>query len=149
MSFLAPGWLGTALLGLAAVAVPIIIHLLFKTRYRIVDWGAMQFLRKSLEQTTRRIKFRELLLLLLRVALLALLAFALMRPSSRRATGQGGAPVDAVFIIDASGSMAVIEGGQTRLDAAKSAALRLLDSLPPQSTVRILRAAAHIADLGP
>jgi hypothetical protein len=149
MSFLAPGWLGIALLGLAAAAVPIIIHLLFKTRYRVIPWGAMQFLRKSLEQTTRRIKFRELILLLLRIALLVLLAFALMRPSSRRATGQGGAPVDAVFILDVSGSMAVVDAGRTRLEAARSAALRMLDALPPQSTVRILRVAAHTVDLGP
>jgi len=149
MSFLAPGWLGTALLGLGAAAVPIVIHLLFRTRFRVVPWAAMQFLRKSLEETTRRIKFQELILLLLRIALLLLLALALMRPSSRRVAGQGGAPVDAVFILDASGSMAVTDAGQTRLDSAKAAALRLLDSLPPQSTVRIVRAAAHSKDLGP
>src|SRR5262245_52526249 len=118
MSFLAPGWLGTALLGLAAASIPIIIHLLFKTRFKVVPWAAMQFLRKSLEQTTRRIRFQELLLLLLRIALLLLLALALMRPSSRLQTGQSGAPVDAVFIIDASGSMSIKEGNQSRLDEA-------------------------------
>jgi hypothetical protein len=149
MSFLAPGWLGTAVLGLLAAAVPIIIHFLFKTRYRVVPWAAMQFLRKSLEKTTRRLRFQELLLLLLRIGLLLLLALALMRPSSARQSGQAGAPVDAIFILDTSGSMAIREDGQTRLEQAKAAALRILDSLPPQSTLRILHAATTAEDLGP
>ena len=36
------------LLGLAGVAIPIIIHLLNRSRSRVVDWGAMRFLEASL-----------------------------------------------------------------------------------------------------
>ncbi|HKB40415.1 MAG TPA: BatA domain-containing protein, partial [Gemmataceae bacterium] len=68
MFFLAP-WM---LLGVLAAAVPIAIHFFFRSRYRTVPWAAMQFLLASLEQTSRRIRFQELLLLLLRIAVLLL-----------------------------------------------------------------------------
>jgi hypothetical protein len=149
MSFLAPSWLGIAVLGFLAASIPIIIHFLFKTRYRVVAWAAMQFLRKSLEKTTRRIKFQELLLLLIRIGLLVLLTIALMRPSSTRHSGQAGAPVDAVFIFDTSGSMAIEEDGASRLEWAKRAAQKVVATLPRHSTLHILRADRLAEDLGP
>lgn len=56
------------LLGGLAVALPIALHFLFKAWYRPLPWAAMEFLRKSIEQTSKRIKFRELILLLIRCA---------------------------------------------------------------------------------
>src|SRR5438045_8780458 len=75
MAFLAP----LMLFGAAAAAIPIIIHFFFRTRYRKVAWAAMKFLLTSIEQTSRRLKFQELLLLLARVAVVALLALAVGR----------------------------------------------------------------------
>src|SRR5215467_6688263 len=72
------GLLNTVLLlGLAGLAIPIIVHLLHRRRYDVVDWGAMQFLQIS-ETTRRRLLLEEILLMLLRIGLLAvlLLAFA-------------------------------------------------------------------------
>src|SRR5436853_1539519 len=99
MGFLAP-WM---LFGTAAVSVPIIIHLFFKSRFRTVPWAAMKFLLTSIEQTSRRLKFQELLLLALRCLLLAALALAMARPvmSVAKGTGRGDA-VDAVFVMDTS-----------------------------------------------
>ncbi len=76
MSFLTP----LMLLGACAVAIPIAIHLFFRSRYRTVPWAAMKFLLTSVEQTSRRLKFQEYALLLLRMFLLTLLAVAFMRP---------------------------------------------------------------------
>lgn len=149
MSLLSPVWLTTALMGLAVLSLPVIIHYLFRSRYRVVNWAAMDFLRKSMEETSRRIQFRELLLMLLRIALLALLVFALMRPSSRSKQGDANTPVDAVFIVDVSASMAITEGKTTRLNDAKEAALSMLATLPSQSTVHILQTGQHVIDLGP
>src|SRR6185295_17028320 len=94
------------LLGALAVGIPIALHFFFRSRYRNVPWAAMKFLLASIEQTSRRLRFQELLLLVLRVALLLLLAFALARPSTS-ASGLGGKgdAVDAVLIIDTSMSM--------------------------------------------
>src|SRR5205807_5691510 len=72
MGFLAP----TMLWGAAAAAIPIALHLFFRSRYRTVPWAAMKFLLTSMEQTSRRLRFQELLLLVLRCALLVLLAVA-------------------------------------------------------------------------
>jgi hypothetical protein len=74
------GFLNVAmLLGLAAVAIPPIIHLLNRRRYDIIDWGAMQFLQIS-EVTRRRILIEEVLLMALRMGLIAILVLALAAP---------------------------------------------------------------------
>src|SRR5438874_12993347 len=67
------------LTGLAAVAIPPLIHLLHRRRYDVVDWGAMQFLQVS-ETTRRRLLIEEILLMLLRMGLIALLVLALAIP---------------------------------------------------------------------
>src|SRR5438270_113706 len=91
MSFLAPYMLW----GAVAAGVPIALHFFFRSRYRRVPWAAMKFLLTSIEQTSRRLRFQELLLLLARVALLILLALALARPSSTAGGGSQGEAVTA------------------------------------------------------
>ena len=68
------------LTGLAAVAIPILIHLLNRSRARVVDWGAMRFLEASLASRSRRILIEEIILLVLRCLIIALAVFALARP---------------------------------------------------------------------
>lgn len=68
------------LIGVAAAAVPVIIHLLHRQRTVPVRWGAMQFLLESPLRFRRRRKVDHWLLLLARIALLALLGFLLARP---------------------------------------------------------------------
>lgn len=68
------------LTGLAGVGIPILIHLLSRSRSRIVDWGAMRFLELSLASRSRRILLEEILLMILRCLVIALAAFALARP---------------------------------------------------------------------
>src|SRR5262252_7542413 len=132
MSFLTPFMLW----GTLAAGVPIALHFFFRSRYRTVPWAAMKFLLTSIEQTSRRLKFQELLLLLARIAVLVLLAVALARLVSYADTGGSGGrrePVDAVFVIDVSYSMGIREGDETRLDKAKLAAKKIIDKLPPLS----------------
>src|SRR5881397_2917249 len=113
MGFLAP----LMLIGTAAAGIPIAIHLFFRSRYQTVPWAAMKFLLTSIEQTSRRLRFQELLLLFARVSLLILLALALARPSTSAGKGSGrGDAVDAVLIIDTSMSMDAREGPVTRLE---------------------------------
>src|SRR5437588_3062111 len=69
------------LLGALAGLIPVAIHFFFRSRYRTVPWAAMKFLLTSVEQTSRRLKFQEYLLLLTRIALLVFLAVALCRPT--------------------------------------------------------------------
>jgi hypothetical protein len=134
--------------GGVAAGVPIAIHLFFRSRYRTVPWAAMSFLLTSIEQTSRRLRFQELLLLCLRVALLVLLALALARPISSALRGSGGGDsLDAVFLIDTSMSMGAADGAKTRLERAREEALMLIDQLPPHSTVQIITCAGSGATL--
>ncbi|MBI5722554.1 MAG: BatA domain-containing protein [Planctomycetes bacterium] len=68
------------LLGLVAVAMPVVIHLLNRRRARVVEWGAMRFLLQAAASQTRNIRLQEMLLLLFRCGWLAMLAMALALP---------------------------------------------------------------------
>ena len=68
------------LLGLAALAIPILIHLLNRRQARRVDWGAMRFLAASLAAQSRRLMLEDIALLALRCLVVALLVLAMARP---------------------------------------------------------------------
>ena len=146
MNFLVPGML----FGTAAVAIPIALHFFFRARHRIVPWAAMKFLLESIEQTSRRLRFQELLLLLVRCLVLATLAVAMARPmtSAIRGTGRGEI-VDAVFVMDTSFSMGAEDGAMTRHGRAKAAALEALEKLPTHSTVQVVSSTDRANLLGP
>ncbi|MEO1997459.1 MAG: BatA domain-containing protein, partial [Planctomycetaceae bacterium] len=69
-----------AVAGLIAATGPIIIHLLNRRRFRVVDWAAMDFLRVALQRNRRVLQMRDLILLLLRVLCIAMFGLALARP---------------------------------------------------------------------
>jgi len=146
MGFVAP----LLLLGGLAIGVPIALHFFYKARYRPLPWAAMDFLRQAIEQTSKRVKFQELLLLLLRCLVLLLLAFALARPTMRALSSSGrGESIDAVFVFDTSYSMGARDGDATRLDRAKEAAVRVIDELPPNSTVQVYTCSDRVVLQGP
>jgi hypothetical protein len=101
------------LFGLAAVAVPVLIHLLHKQRTQRVQWGAMQFLLESSLQERRRQKVEHWLLLLVRMAVLALLALALARPIllGRENPLSSDLPTDVAVVLDHSLSTGRSAGG--------------------------------------
>ncbi len=66
--------------GAALAVVPLLIHLLNRQRYRPMPWAAMRFVRAAWRRTRRRTRLENLLLLLLRMAGIALLALAVARP---------------------------------------------------------------------
>ncbi len=58
-----------------------------------------------------------------------------------RALGGRGDAVDAVMVFDTSMSMGASDGNKTRLEHARAEAMRVLDQLPPHSTVQIVACA--------
>ena len=130
------------LFGLAALAIPIIIHLLNRRRYEVVDWGAMRFLQMS-KVTRRRVFIEEILLMLLRMALLALLALAFARliwGGDWLARLQTRPNRDVVLIFDGSSSMNYTGGGKTPQDAAKEWAAEYVKGLVPGDGVAVFQA---------
>ena len=76
MSFLHP----TLLWGLLLAGVPVLIHLINMMRHRRVEWAAMEFLLVSQKKNRTWILFKQLLLLLLRMAVVAVLVLAVAQP---------------------------------------------------------------------
>lgn len=117
--------------GLAALA-PIVIHLWNRRRYRETDWAAMKFLLAAMKKNRRRIHIEQLLLLLVRCAILLFFAIALADMSCTAGNGLAnfggpGSATHTVLVIDHSYSMAYGETGQTRLDRAKQLARSIVD----------------------
>jgi len=135
------GFLQIAMLGgLAAMALPVLAHLISRRRFDIVQWGAMQFLQLG-RKTRRRIRLEELLLMLLRMGILGAIAFAMARPwASGGAIGKltGRVSRDVVLVIDGSYSMGWKGPVETPHAKAIQWAHQCLDTLRPGDTVSIL-----------
>jgi hypothetical protein len=138
MSFLNP----IMLAGLAAISVPIIIHLLNRRKFQKVVWAAMRFIQASVEKNQKRMRIEDLILLALRCLLLALLALALARPAILSSGGEmfGHSKVTGVIILDNSRSMGMSDGSSTRFDRARKAAEAALDSMPAGSATAVFLA---------
>ena len=94
MQFLSPLYL----IGLAAVAVPLALHLFRRRADPIVPFSAVRLLRRAPVEQARRRRLRDLLLLALRVAAVALLALSFARPYLASARAAAAAPLTIVAI---------------------------------------------------
>jgi hypothetical protein len=130
------------LLGLLGIALPFLVHLLSRRKFDIVEWGAMQFLELS-QKTRRRLRLEELLLLLLRMGLIALIALALARPwlsggiFSQLVSNQAR---DVVFVVDGSYSMGWEGGVETPHARATKWVHDFLEALNPGDSISVIDA---------
>jgi hypothetical protein len=147
VSFLSPLLLG----GAALVAVPIVLHLIMRRKPVPHEFPALRFLRERASATRRRLRLSHILLLLLRVAAIALLATALARPVLRGAgwLGDREGPVAAAFVFDTAPRMMLREANRTRLDQAKAMAKVLFGKLPAASKVAVLDTSGGAAAFSP
>ena len=119
-SFLFPAFL----IGSAAIAVPIVLHLMRRETAPTFQFSAVRFLQRVAVERARRKRLRELLLLALRVAALLLLAVAFGRPFLSASNGAGAAVT--VVVVDTSFSMSA--PGQ--FARAQDLALDAVDAAP-------------------
>ena len=105
-----------ATLAAIGVAVPIIIHLLYRKNRKETDWAAMELLRRALVVRSGQIKLEDFIILLLRCLTLLLLAAALLRPILKDSDLIGDQKVGMVVAIDDSLSMN--HGATTRFENA-------------------------------
>jgi hypothetical protein len=103
MSFLTPLFF----LGVAALAAPILVHLVRRTRARRVQFPALVFVRQVPQRTIRRRTLHNLLLLLLRCLAILLIVIAFTRPffSGGSAAKDNTAAGATVILVDNSLSM--------------------------------------------
>lgn len=130
------------LAALAGITLPILAHLISRRRFDVVEWGAMQFLELG-NRTRRRIRLEEFLLLLLRIAMIAVIAFVFARPWASGglfANFGSGNYRDVVLVLDASYSMGWEGRSETPRAASIQLAHQILDELRPGDQVALIDA---------
>src|SRR5581483_8515064 len=120
MSFLSPLFL----LGLTALAIPVLVHLVRRTRATRVEFPSLMFVRQIPQRTIRRKKLHNRLLLLIRALAILLLILAFTRPYFTGSSAKAGSGNRAsVVLLDTSFSMRYGK----RFEQAKSNALRTIN----------------------
>ena len=136
MAFLNPLFL----FGLLAAGIPLLIHLWSRRRVATVDFSSLMFLVAAHRQNVRRFQFKKLLILLLRMAIVALVAFALARPflTLGLPVASVRAKTDLVIVLDNSYSMAYQDVDGVWFEKAQGLATDILNSLRHGDTAALI-----------
>ena len=136
MGFLNP----LALIGLLSASIPFIIYLWFRRRARRIDFSAFRFLLEAQRRAVKRLRLRQLIVLILRGLTLAFVALAISRPVTEGFVPAGRGQTACVIVLDNSYSMGY-EGIRGRwFDIAKRKALEVINSLGEGSLASLILA---------
>ncbi len=127
MVFLNP----TILFGLLAASIPIVLHFLNLRKIRKIEFSTLSFLKELQKSKIRKIKIKQLLLLLLRILIILFLVASFARPTLEStildAVGSK-AKTTAVFILDNSFSMSVVNDKGSYLNQAKEQIKKIISN---------------------
>jgi hypothetical protein len=118
MAFLTPLFF----LGLGAITIPVLIHLIQREKKHVVEFPSLMFVRRIPYQSVRRRRIRHWALLLMRAAAIALIVAAFARPFLRQGTAAAAAGSRAreiVILLDQSASMGYGDHWSRAQDAAR------------------------------
>ena len=144
MGALAPAFLA----GLAALAIPVLVHLIHRERKEAVAFPSLMFLRKVPYRSVRRQKIRHLLLLALRCLALIIVVGAFARPFLRRSLAPSAGAADGrdvVILLDRSYSM----GYGTRWTRAVAAARTVASQVRSTDRVSLVTFGSAAAQVAP
>ena len=138
MTFLAAPLLAAMVLA----SVPIIIHILNRRRFQIIDWPPMKYLKLTLKRNRRRIRIEQMILLAMRTLAVILLILAVARPvipqNGLAALLPGRNRASHLIVIDDSLSMGYTTAGRSAFQVAQNAAADLLKAAGSQDSATIL-----------
>ncbi|HKK74700.1 MAG TPA: BatA domain-containing protein [Saprospiraceae bacterium] len=134
MQFLFPAFL----FALAALAIPVIIHLFHFRRFKKVYFTNVRFLREVKEETSTRSRLRNILVLLMRMLAIAFLVLAFAQPffSRDEAVDQGQKAIS--IFVDNSFSMSALSSDLALLDKARQRAREVVDAFSEEDRFQIL-----------
>ena len=138
MTFLNP----LVLFGLVAASIPIILHLLNLRKLRTIEFSTLTFLKELQQTKIRRLKLKQLILLIIRTLLVIVIVLAFARPALRGTfIGKFGSQANSsvVLIIDDSFSMSATDEYGEYLKQAKDACLKILDLLKDGDEVALIK----------
>ena len=126
-----------------ALLIPLVLHLLKRRRFKSQSWGAMQFVLQAVQQESQKAKLQNLILMMLRVAVLAMFLFAISAPSTVLLSPNVGDESNGthhILMIDATYSSGTIDDktGLTSIEKAKQKASEYVRSLPDGDVVSVL-----------
>lgn len=139
MGFLSPWFLA----GMAAVGLPLWLHLLRQFRRTPQPFSSLMFFERRVQSSTKHRRLRYLALLAMRLALLILLALAFANPFVNRTSAQMKRRGLTVIAIDRSFSMRY----GNHLAQAKADANRFIDGLPGRSAAEVIAFDAHVESM--
>jgi hypothetical protein len=140
VSFLAPIWLVLT----AAVAVPLFLHLMRRRIDLRREFPAARYLLRAEKENVRRLKLRNLLLMLLRTLTLLFLALAAARPIGAL-LGSGHVPTAMAIVIDNTMSTGAIVEGTRVLTRLKTAARDLIEGAGSNDQTWLVTADGRVA----
>jgi hypothetical protein len=117
----------------AVASLPIILHLLSRQRLKKIQFSSLMLIARLEKSQMRRLRLRQLLLLILRTLTVLALVFAFTRPLIReqRAHVIGSTQTAAIVVMDRSASMSALGAAGRRSDAAHTQAHRVIQSFGP------------------
>lgn len=126
------------LLALPAVGIPVLIHLLNRHRATIIEWGAMELLRKMVVIRSRQIRLEDIILMVLRclIVLLIVLAAARLTTSCSSLVDRNNAGL--VVAIDGSLSMTHRPGLKSRFEEAMERARTVIQTVEAGQPISIV-----------
>jgi hypothetical protein len=129
-----------ALLGLAAAAIPALLHLLQRRTPPELVFPPLRYLAAAERASARRLRLRHLLLLILRTALIVCLVLAAARPLVPARAGGAHGPTAVVVILDNSASAGAVTEGRQVLDRLRVVAHTALARSGPADRVWLMLA---------
>ncbi|MCX7879376.1 MAG: BatA domain-containing protein [Ignavibacteria bacterium] len=136
MHFLNPLYL----FGLIAAAIPIIIHLLIIRKNKLIEFSTLRFLKELQKSEVRRLKLKQILLLILRTLVIVFLILAFSRPviQSEIPFLRNYSNISSVIIIDNSISMDISDEYGNRFRQAKNFARSIIENLKEGDQAEII-----------
>ena len=135
MTFVSAAFLFAA----AAGAIPVVLHMINRQQAKKLPFSTLRFLRISAEKTRRRKRIHDVFLMLLRVAVLVLIAIGLSEPTMTTLGSFWGSGASAVaIIIDNSASMGLIDEGRPRFETAREATRQIMHELADGDQIAVM-----------
>jgi len=138
MTFLNP----LVLFGLIAASIPIIIHLLNLRKLKVIEFSSLQFLKEMQKNKMRKIRIKQILLLILRTLAIIFLVLSFSRPTIRNINLAGlGSEVKntIILVIDDTPSMSVEDKQGSYISQAKKLAEKILESSEEGDEIYLIR----------
>jgi len=134
MEFIYPNFLWA----LAAILIPIIIHLFYFKRFKKVYFSNTKFLKEIKEETTNKNKIKNLLVLLSRILAIVFLVLAFAQPYIPIGEKIKKGTVGVSMFIDNSFSMQTMSEDVPLIDKAKKTATQIIKGFPEDTKFQIL-----------